>query len=151
MRSILGFLAALIAGAFALWLAIAFLTGPGEYLALIRSGFLLLGLAGIAWGLLRRRGDTFGLGLGLILIGFASHWFLSASLPSGEISRFLWRMGRTFRAPIAHGISLGHIFAAALVMGNALMIHRRLGMYRIVTGNLMLMATAIVIAIFLGR
>jgi len=54
----------------AVWLAIAFAAHERGYAALARSGLLLIGLASMAWGVLRHRPAGVGWGLALVALGF---------------------------------------------------------------------------------
>jgi len=53
----------------ALWLGIAFLADGQSYMKLVRSGLLLIGLGGIAWGFLLRRPWVPLMGLAFLAIG----------------------------------------------------------------------------------
>lgn len=69
LTHILIFLAALIVAPFALWMAVA-AANEQEYLALARSGLLLIGLFGMLWGLLRRRLAVAAVGFTFVAVGF---------------------------------------------------------------------------------
>lgn len=149
MRSLLAFILTLLGGALALWFGIAFLAARDDYVALIRGGFLLLGLAGIGWGLVWHRKESVGVGLGLLMMGLGSFYFEEARQHT-QIGSLVWQVEGGFRRPIAGAITLAHVSGIALLVANALMLHRRLGAYHMLTGNIVLIAVAVSMAIFLG-
>lgn len=149
MRSLLALILALLGGAFSLWFGLAFFADRDDYIALVRGAFLLLGLVGIGWGLVWHRRESVGIGLGLLVMGIGSFYFDEARQQI-QIGSFMWQIEGGFRQSIAGAITLGHLFGIALLVGNALMLHRRLGAYRILTGNIVLIAIAVSTALFMG-
>ena len=149
MRSVLAFILAVLGGALALWFGIAFFAGRDDYVALIRGAFLLLGLAGIGWGLVWHRRESVGVGLGLLVMGLGSFYFEEARQQT-HVGSLVWQIEGGFRRPIAGAITLGHLSGIALLVANAVMLHRRLGAYHMLTGNIVLIAVAVSMAVFLG-
>jgi hypothetical protein len=148
VRSVLAFILALLGGAVALWLWVAFFAGREDYLALIRAAFLLLGLGGIGWGLISHRRDSVGVGLGLVVMGLGSFYFEGARQHT-HLGSFVWQIETGLMRPLVRGITLAHVLVASLLVGNAMMAHRRLGVYHMFTGNIVLLASAVAAALVL--
>ena len=68
----------------ALWLAIAFAADERGYAALARSGLLLIGLASMAWGVLRNRPAAVGWGLVLVTLGFVTFLIDESAIDSAR-------------------------------------------------------------------
>ncbi len=133
----------------AVWLAIAEFADRPTYLALARSGLLLVGLATIGWAGLRDRARMVWLGLALIGIGFLT--FSYALFSYGPFSSYgqsyACEIGQRLATPIApmSPITLGHLLAGGFVLINTALLLRDRGRRRLLAANLVL-AAAMVLA-----
>src|SRR6185295_1837285 len=140
-----------------LWLVIAFVADPSDYLALMRSGFLLLGLGlGIGWGLLRNSPRLVFFGLGLALLGYlmfarASGVFLATSGQGFSLyDSTQWEVRNGLNHNVILGFPFAHVVALALVVANIVMVQKRFHVGRIVVSNLLGFAAIYTAAAVLG-
>jgi hypothetical protein len=140
-----------------LWLTIAAIADSSDYLALLRSGFLLLGLSlGVGWGLLRNKPRLVFLGLGLALLGYltfawASGYFFHA-VGYGHILHdpIPWAVRYGFGQELFPGFRFGEFAALALIFANLAMVQKRFGFNRIALNNALLFGCVFILAGVLG-
>ncbi len=152
LSRILSLIGAVLFMPLVLWFAIAFLAGEAEYLALVRSGFLLLGLMGIGWGLLRQQPRIAYLGFAFIAVGFLT--FLQGFALSVPEFNYDWlhQLKARLTYPLSHrsGLHLWHLALVAVVVLNGLLIGREANSRQIAGANLVLLA-ALIFAVFVVR
>lgn len=142
----------------ALWLAIAAIDDRTTYMALGRSGLLLIGLFALVWGVLLLRPGIAALGLMFLVSGFVTFGVdLSEASPSApvglEVSDFLCRVGCGLTRPltISNGVCLWHVALCGLLLLNGLLISQHAPSWRVAGGNLAMIAGILFVAIMIGR
>lgn len=145
LTRIFAFLAAVLIAPAALWLAVA-AAGQQQYLALARSGFLLIGLFGMLWGLFRRRPSLVVVGIALVAVGFLSYF----ALPSGtdgvaqaDASWLTLKAALCRPLPPLGACRVWHAMFAAFLIINGVLIAREAPPKRIAGANLVFLAAAI--------
>ena len=146
-----------IALALVMWLAIAFGATRSDYLALARSGLLLIGLGTLIWGAIWWRVYLVMTGLFLLLVGLVTFWVdgpwhcwpawsYGGFYGSGydfwdQLQQGLWH-------PLNHRASLRlwHAVVAAFMVLNGILISQRASGHRVLGGNLVLGAMALMLA-----
>ncbi|TWU21309.1 hypothetical protein [Bythopirellula polymerisocia] len=114
---------------FVLWLGIAEFIDQPTYLALARSGLLMIGLATIVWAGLRDQPRMVRVGLALIGIGFLTFYYgESWTFPSFEWTEYslYCKFGQRLEVPIPpmSRITYGHLLAGGVaVLNTALLLH----------------------------
>ncbi|TWU20733.1 hypothetical protein [Bythopirellula polymerisocia] len=114
---------------FVLWLGIAEFIDQPTYLALARSGLLMIGLATIVWAGLRDQPRMVGMGLALIGIGFLTFYYGQCwTVPSFDCTEYtwFWKFARRLAVPIPpmSRITYGHLLAGGVaVLNTALLLH----------------------------
>ncbi len=147
LAKILVFLAAIIFMPLMLWLAFSSIAHENQYLALVRSAFMLLGLAGIGWGLLRSRPTLIVIGTLLVAAGFltfAVNWDFSAIQASGSSGPIFDRLCRPvfMNSPV----QMWHMIAFGAFIANAILIARGAPPRGFYGANLVFVAVALLVA-----
>jgi hypothetical protein len=137
-----------------LWLAIAEFAGQYTYLALSRSGFLLIGLVIIGWAGLRDRPQMVWVGLALIGIGFLTFYCgRNLVLPTLDLteSSWLWEIRQCLAVPIPpmSRLTFGHVLVAGTAFINAAILLNDSDLRQIIAANL-LFITAVGLACVLS-
>ena len=158
-----------------LWLGLSLVDGH-SYLSLIRSGFLLIGLMTIVWGVLRHLNDLVQIGVLLLAIGFATT-LIDGNAPfnttgSGGVNEKTITKGApgsvrpktlmNLENRVKRGFSREDIFPAGinlleftlffLLMANAIWFHSKKswGSRRFLSANMVFVALSTTIAFVLG-
>ncbi len=142
-----------LASGLALWFGVSFWAQKTDYLALVRGGMLLIGLAGAAWGLLWHRPRVAWLGVVLLAIGFFTFfldgwasdrqdWSLAAAQP------WYWSLQSGLHRPLnrAGTLCLWHLGLAGLIAINAMLLANRACWRRHVGATLVVLAAVFLLA-----
>ncbi len=148
---VLIFLAAILVAPIALWLAVA-AANQQEYIALARSGLLLVGLFGMLWGLLRRRLSLAAVGIAFVVLGFLSYFASSSAAAAlDSIDMSWWGLEASLCRPLPpFGTwQVWHLVAVAFLVINGVLIARDIPPRRIAGANMVFLAFAI-LAVLIG-
>ena len=138
-----------------LWLGIAFLADEHSYIKLVRAGLLLIGLGGIAWGVLWRRPWVPLMGLAFLTVGFLTCFIGPGSWGGGALSGNAWSAelaDRLARPLDRSGTLRTWHFVGIIFLGlNSMLLVRRADWRRFVAVNLLAIAGSLVILFALVR
>lgn len=145
LRQTLLILAGFILAPVVLWLTIAFNANVHDYLALVGAGLLLIGLAGVLWGLLWHRAWLAWTSVAILIVGilaFAAgpHFDDGAICYTPYWARDFWdRLCCGFGRPIGRGsaVQFGHLAIAGVIVANAILVAQRADWRRAVATNVL--------------
>lgn len=151
LTRILIFLAAVLLAPVALWLTVA-AASQHEYLALARSGFLLIGLFGMLWGLFRRRPSLAAVGIALVAVGFLTYLALPSTTGTlTSVDQSWWRLKASLcRSLPPFGIwRVWHVVVVGFLVINGVLIAREAPPRRVAGANIVFLAFT-TLAILIG-
>ena len=145
LSRILTFLAAVLLAPLAVWLLIAGLAGRQEYLALTRSGLLLVGLVGLLWGIIRHRFAIVLVSLLIILLGFLTSFRIERADPEGPARTWSFlKVGYLHRFFFAVPFQ-GYLLVVAGLILNGILLARGYSWRRIPGANLVFLGGALLL------
>lgn len=153
IRAIILYVSLAIGTAILFWMVLARTMDHWDYLALARSGMLLLGLAATAWGILWQRTRLIWAGLGLLAAGLLTFaiedwnwaWGSGCVWPTWAsdwpLHDLFSRIGYGLWYPLTWGgLCLGHLGILGLVVLNGMLIHRGASAREFIGANLLVVA-----------